>query len=277
MFDKVKIAWHGQHFGEEPPLVGTKEQGAGGIFFSGCNLLCAFCQNYVISQQGMGRFYSIEELADIMLDLQAEGAINIDLVTPTIWYKQIKEAINLAKENGLSVPIVWNSNAYEKVEIIKEMKGLVDVYLPDYKYSDDVLAKKYSKATGYSSLALDAIKEMREQVGDLICDGQGNAQRGLIVRHMILPNNVENSLGVLKKLAGISNSIHISLMNQYYPMHNASEFPELTREVSTQEFEIVYQKLIDLGFENGWVQDKDSAKFLIPDFTKIDPFEVVDN
>lgn len=260
--NKVKIAWWGKHTGEEPPLVP-----AGGIFFSGCNLHCAFCQNYQISQENLGKFYNIEELVEMMLKLQNDGAINIDLVTPTIWYKQIKETIILARERGLTIPIVWNSNGYERVEIIKEMAGLVDIYLPDFKYSDDEVAYKYSGIKNYSEIALSAIKEMYRQVGNF--DGK----KGLIVRHMVLPNNLANSFGVLQKIAELDKNIYVSLMNQYFPMYKANKFPELARVVSEEEFAQVYNYLQELGFENGWIQGEKSQENLLPDFTKDKPFE----
>lgn len=274
MNKKIKIAWWGKHTGEEPPLVESASTslstpnkfGAGGIFFSGCNLHCAFCQNYQISQGNLGKFYSIEELAEMMLNLQSDGAVNIDLVTPIIWYKQIKTAIILAHERGLTIPIVWNSNGYESVEIIKEMAGLIDIYLPDFKYSDDELALKYSGIKNYFEIALSAIKEMYDQVGNF--DGK----RGLIIRHMVLPNNLANSFGVLQKIAEIDKNIHVSLMNQYFPMHEADKFPELMRIVSEEEFNQVYDYLQELGFENGWVQGEKSQENLIPDFTKEKPF-----
>jgi len=263
---QVKIAWHGIHSGEEPPL-----SPAGGIFFSGCNLHCVFCQNYQISQQGLGKNYSVAELSDMMLELQKNGATNIDLVTPTIWHQQIKEAILLARKNNLKIPIVWNSNGYEDLKIIKAMEGLIDIYLPDFKYSDDDLALKYSGIKNYLSTATAAIKEMIRQVGNLKI-ANNTAQRGVIVRHLVLPNNLENSFGVLKHLSEIDTNIHISLMNQYYPLHQADKFPELCRVVSEKEFEQVYDYLLDLGFANGWVQGEKSQKNLIPDFTKLEPF-----
>ncbi|MFH0857557.1 MAG: radical SAM protein [Candidatus Magasanikbacteria bacterium] len=262
--DQVKIAWYGIHEGEEPPLCP-----AGGIFFSGCNLRCVFCQNYQISQQGVGKMYSVEELADIMLHLQKQGARNIDLVTPTLWYKQIKEAIILARERGLTLPLVWNSNGYESQEILQEMEGYIDIYLPDFKYSDDTLAYRYSGRENYCTTATQAIEEMLRQVGNF--DEQ--QMRGVIIRHMVLPNNLENSFGVLQKIASIDKNIHVSLMNQYFPMHNAGKYEELTRIVTEDEFEKVYQYLLDLGIENGWVQGEKSQENLIPDFLKENPFE----
>lgn len=272
MLDKIKIAWLGKHFGEEPPLVGNEKQGAGTIFFTGCNLACVFCQNYQISQQGIGAYYSIEQLADTMLELQKQDAVNIDLVSPTIWWKQIQKAILIAKEKRLKIPIVWNSNGYEKIETIKEMAGLVDIYLPDFKYGNDSVAFKYSNAKNYTQTAINAIKEMWEQVGQLKLNKNGLAKKGLIVRHLILPNNLQNSFKALEMLAQISTDIHVSLMNQYSPLFKASLFPEINQDLKDDEFEQVYKKFIGLGFKNGWVQEKTSSQSLVPDFTKKMPF-----
>lgn len=270
MARKIKIAWAGKHFGEEPPLSG--KQSAGAIFFSGCNLACVFCQNWQISQGGMGKEYSIEELADMMLDLQNNGAINIDLVTPTIWWRKIKTALQIAKSKGLTLPIVWNSNAYEQVAILKQMTGLVDIYLPDFKYGDDETSVKYSHAHNYSATATRAIKEMLGQVGHLQVDEDGNARRGVIVRHLILPNNVQNSLAALKILNNINPRLHISLMRQYFPLHRAKNYPEINRQITEQEFERVFDCLWELDLRNGWVQDEKSSAKFIPDFTKNVPF-----
>jgi len=266
MINKVKIAWFGLHNGEEPPLTP-----AGTIFFTGCNLRCVFCQNWQISQKNLGQFYSIDELAKIMLDLQKQGAVNIDLVTPTIWYKQIKQALILAKQKGLRLPVVWNSNAYETIKILQEMKGLIDIYLPDFKYSDDRLAFKYSKIKNYTEIATTAIKEMLKQVG-LLKLKNGVAQSGLIIRHLILPNNLDNTFDALEKIAEINPKIHVSLMNQYSPMYQTKNFPELTRAVSNDEFNQTYEyfKAVSL---HGWIQDGQSQKVLVPDFKKKNPFK----
>lgn len=269
----VKIAWHGKHFGEEPPLVGEPNQGAGAIFFSGCNLRCVFCQNHQISQGDVGKNVYVGDLAKIMLDLQKSGAINIDLVTPTIWWRQIKEAIFLAKRAGLKIPIVWNSNAYESSSIIKEMNGLVDIYLPDFKYADDELALKYSSVPNYLKISKQCIAEMLKQVGHLQIEN-GLCKKGLIVRHLILPNNIENSLRVLAVLTSIDKNIHISLMNQYHPMHEAKKFSELNRPLNRNEFEKVYNRLLELGFENGWVQEEESSECYLPNFAKQKPFNI---
>lgn len=265
--NQVKIAWYGKHLGEEPPLLP-----AGGIFFSGCDLRCVFCQNYQISQQGLGKFYSVEDLAQIMIKLQNVGANNIDLVSPNIWQKQIAEAIILAKAKGLKIPIVWNSNGYENLETTKDIAGLVDIYLPDFKYSNDELAYKYSGIKNYSARATDNIREMLGQVGHLKIV-EDKATRGVIVRHMVLPNNLENSFGVLKLLSQIDTDIHVSLMNQYFPVHKANLFPELAQTVTQEDFDKVYGHLLDLGFSNGWIQGEKSPETFVPDFTKINPFE----
>ncbi|MBN1695597.1 radical SAM protein [candidate division WOR-3 bacterium] len=268
---KVKIAWYGKHFGEEPPLVGKKPHGAGTIFFSGCNLRCVFCQNYQISQEKLGKEYSASELANIMVDLQDRGAVNIDLVTPTPWRRSLKESIILARESGLTIPIVWNSNAYETLHIIREMEGLVDIYLPDFKYADDKLAVRYSNAPKYSRLAEEAIKEMYRQVGNLRIKN-GVAQKGLIIRHLILPGYLDNSFAVLERIALIDKDIHLSLMSQYYPVYIANQFPEINRRLTEDEIKCVEAKRMELGLENGWTQEADSGEIFLPDFRKKNPF-----
>ena len=277
--NKVKIAWYGKHFGEEPPLVGSssvfpkeKRYGAGTVFFSGCNLRCVFCQNYQISQEEIGKEYSVRELADIMLGLQEEGAANLDLVTPTLYWRSLKEAIILARDEGLVIPVIWNSNAYEKLRIIQEMEGLVDIYLPDFKYVDDKLAVKYSNAPNYSRLAEEAIGEMYGQVGNLIVEN-GIAKKGLIVRHLILPGCVDDSIGVLTKIAGIDKNIYLSLMSQYYPAYRSYEFPEVHRRLTYDEVKYVSEKRIELGLGNGWTQEIDSGEMFFPDFRKGNPFD----
>ncbi|MDD4901649.1 MAG: radical SAM protein [Patescibacteria group bacterium] len=270
MNNKVKIAWFGLHLGEEPPLVGAK--GAGTVFFSGCNLHCVFCQNWQISQENLGKEYSVAELARIMLDLQKQGAANIDLVTPTPWRREIKQAIILAKKDGLRIPIAWNSNAYESAAAIKDLAGLIDIYLPDFKYGDDFAAAKYSRALSYAEVAEKAIREMYRQVGLLKVDKNGLAEKGLIIRHLILPDNLPNTFSVLEKIALIDKNIHLSLMSQFYPVYRAKDFPELNRQVSREEIEAAEKKKFELGLENGWTQEPDSSEIFLPDFTKLNPF-----
>jgi putative pyruvate formate lyase activating enzyme len=268
---KVKIAWFGKHFGEEPPLTGAK--GAGTIFFSDCNLHCVFCQNWQISHEAIGQEYTIEQLAEMMLKLQTDGVANIDLVTPTPWRRQIKEAIIIAKTKGLAIPVAWNSNAYESVSGIKEMDGLVDIYLPDFKYGDDEAAAKYSCAPKYSQVAQKAICEMYRQVGLLEVDENGLAKKGLIIRHMVLPGNLNSTFVALEKIAAIDKNIHLSLMSQYYPIYGAKDFPEINRPVSAEEIKAAEDKKWDLGLENGWVQEPDSSEVFLPDFNSNNPFK----
>jgi putative pyruvate formate lyase activating enzyme len=273
---KIKIAWHGLHFGEEPPLVGEAGTeggfGAGTIFFSGCNLHCVFCQNWQISQHGFGKEYSVEELARIMLDLQKQKAANIDLVTPTPWRGAIKAAVIIAKQQGLKIPVAWNSNGYESVAAIKDMEGLVDIYLPDFKYGDEEAAAKYSRAPGYPAVAEKVIREMYRQVGLLQVDENGLAKKGIIVRHLILPNNLTNTFLALEKIAAIDKNIHLSLMSQYYPVYHSAEFSELNRPVLVEETAAAEEKKLALGLEYGWTQESEAGEILLPDFVKSDPF-----
>lgn len=273
MDSKVKIAWFGKHFGEEPPLVGGKNQGAGMIFFTGCNMRCVFCQNYQISQQGVGRLVSVEELAKIMLELQKSGAINIDLVTPTLWRGQILAAIKLAKTEGLTLPIVWNSNAFESLEIIDAMRGYVDIYLPDFKYADNELAEKYSGVKNYFETARAAIRRMYEQVGNLQLNEQCVATRGLLVRHLVLPNAVANSTGVLNEIAQIDTLIYVSIMNQYNPVYRAAEWLEINRTVTPEEMRQVYDYAEFCGLKNGFRQEAGSVQPFTPDFSQPNPFK----
>lgn len=271
MQDQVLVAWQGKHFGEEPPLVGNSQQGAGTIFFTGCNLHCLFCQNYQISQQRVGRKYSIKQLAEIMLDLQNEGAINIDLVSPTIWWQQIKQAIVMARQQGLHLPIVWNSNGQESVLLLKQMKGYVDIYLPDFKYADDQLAEQLSGSAHYQSLAVGAITEMIKQVGVAQAD-QDIISTGVLVRHLIIPSQAVNSKKVLKIIHDQWPNVPVSLMSQYYPCYQANTIPEINRLVSRLE----YQEVLDYYYQlslSGFVQEYGNSKFYLPDFTQTNPFQ----
>lgn len=271
MKNNVAIAWWGKHFGEEPPLVGNSNQGSGAIFFSGCNLKCCFCQNHQISTSIEGTRISIEELASIMLQLQEQKAVNINLVSPTIWWKPLREALVIAHNQGLTLPIVWNSNAYEEVSMLKEFEGLVDIYLPDYKYSDDLLAKKYSAISHYSTKALRAIEEMNNQVGKLKTE-DNIAYRGLIVRHLILPNAIENSQKVLQQLATIRPKPSVSLMSQYNPTYKAIQYSEINRNITEYEWSTIKETYDTLNLE-GWIQDTESAKIFNPDFKNNNPFQ----
>ena len=252
--DKVKIALYSTHNFEEPCISG--EKGSGTIFFSNCNLNCVFCQNYEISQQVRGKEIEIEELAEIMLKQQEKGVENINFVTPTSYSIQIKEAIIIAKENGLKIPIVYNTNGYENVETLRELEGLIDIYLPDLKYYYNSLGKKFSKVDNYFEIATNAIKEMYRQVGRPILNEKGVMQKGLMVRHLILPNNIENSKRCLKWLKeNFNDKIYISLMAQYFPTYKAKEISEINRKLTPKEYEGIENYLYDLDIENGYIQE----------------------
>jgi len=262
---KLRIDLTSLHHGEEPCLSGS--QGSGTIFFSWCNLRCVFCQNYSLSAQGWGKDTDELELAKIMLSLQAQGAHNINLVTPTHYTPQIVAALHLAKGQGLGIPIVWNSSAYEKPEILKQLKGLVDVYLPDYKYGHGVYAQKYSQARDYPDVALAAITEMFSQVGTLQFDAAGLATRGLLIRILVLPNGLSGSQKVLRLLADtFGTELSLSLMGQYYPAGSASQFPELTRGITPREYAEVLNTAWELGFSHINTQELSSNDSWTPAF-----------
>jgi putative pyruvate formate lyase activating enzyme len=266
----LKIASIGPHHGEEPPLSGTK--GSGTIFFSNCNLRCIFCQNYQISQEGIGYFISEEELADEMLKLQKIGCHNINLVSPTHFGPQILKTLTIAKEKGLKIPIVYNSNGYDSVEMLKLLEGHIDIYLPDIKYSDNKKALKYSGVKDYVEHNRAAIAEMFYQIGNLILDNKGIAERGIIVRHLILPDDLAGSYESLKFLASLSKDIWISAMSQYYPCFRAIGHPILGRKITKEEYKRVMDWIEEFGFENVLTQEEDSADNYLPDFRKNDPF-----
>jgi putative pyruvate formate lyase activating enzyme len=247
-----KIASWNLHHGEEPPISGAR--GSGTIFFSGCSFRCVFCQNYPISQMGHGRGVTVTELADRMLLLQNKGAHNINLVTPTHFVPQIVEALASAVQGGLRIPLVYNSNGYDDVETLKLLEGIVDIYLPDMKYGEDSNAECYSGVSGYVKKNFAAVYEMYRQVGELQVDETGIAQKGLIIRHLVLPGNVANTREVLESIAQISSSIPVSLMSQYFPAHRAHAIPELNRKLSAEEYAYVTDILGSLGLENGWTQ-----------------------
>ncbi|KKR07453.1 MAG: Radical SAM domain protein [Parcubacteria group bacterium GW2011_GWC2_39_14] len=269
----VRIAWYGKHFGEEPPLVGDESQGSGTIFFSKCNLKCCYCQNYQISQENLGKDYSEDELVDIMIDLQKQNAVNINLVTPTIWWQTIVPAIKKAKKKGLTIPIVWNSNGYENVEVLKNVSDVVDIFLPDFKYGFNELGQKYSGVHNYTDIATEAIKYLNEIRPELILDENGIAKSGLIVRHLILPGQTESSLCAIDILSSINKKIYVSLMAQYAPIYKSTENNELRRTNNEEEVHKIFTYLTEKGMLNGWTQDLDATDCFVPDFTKQNPFE----
>jgi putative pyruvate formate lyase activating enzyme len=244
--DKPYVASWGPHFGEERPLVGRF--GSGTIFFSFCNLGCIYCQNWTISHLGEGNELSFEKLAVIMIELQQMGCHNINLVTPTHQMPMILHSIAIAAELGLEIPIVYNCGGYESIEALKILDGVIDIYMPDFKYSDPQMALKYSKAKDYPNVAKMAIKEMYRQVGDLIIDKRGIAQRGLLVRHLVLPEGIAGTKEVVRFIAEeISKNTYINIMDQYYPCYKAFEHPPLDRRITTKE----YTEAIRLAIEAG--------------------------
>lgn len=252
--DKVKIALYSLHKFEEPCISG--KNGSGTVFFSNCNLNCVFCQNYEISQLNKGREITINELANIFLKQQNENnAHNINLVSPTIYTYQIIDAIKIAKEKGLKIPIIYNSNGYEKAETLKKLEGYIDVYLPDLKYYYDELGVRYSKVNDYFEIAASAIKEMYRQVGEVKCDENGMIQKGVMIRHLVLPNHIENSKRVLNWIKkNLGDKVNVSVMAQYFPTYNAKT-TDLNRKLTKEEYAEVENYLYKLNLKNGFIQE----------------------
>ncbi|BEI61372.1 radical SAM protein [Blautia luti] len=247
------------HMWEEPCISGKK--GSGAVFFSGCGLRCCFCQNRDIAIGKSGLEITEDRLAEIFLELQEQGAANLNLVTGAHYVPQIIAALNLAREQGLRLPVVYNSSGYEKVETVKMLEGYVEVYLPDYKYAESNLAEKYSRAEDYPETAAAAIAEMVRQTGPAVFDEEGYMRRGTIVRNLILPGHTRNSIKVLEYLhRTYGNQIYISIMNQYTPVFEQKEFKELNRRVTQREYEKVLNAALELGIENGFFQDGETAR-----------------
>lgn len=251
--DTVKVALYSTHNFEEPCISGKK--GSGTVFFSNCNMNCVFCQNYEISQQGKGKEISIEELADIFIKQQEKDVENINLVTPTSYVPQIIEAIKISRGNGLKLPIVYNTNGYEKVETLKLLEGYVDIYLPDFKYSDDDLAKRLSKVDNYFEIVTEALKEMYRQTGKAVFNDEGIMQKGMIIRHLVLPNHVLNSRRVLKWINENMHEVYVSVMAQYFPTYKAKDIDDINRKLTKEEFEQIENYLYRLDLENGYIQE----------------------
>lgn len=260
------------HFWEEPCLSG--ERGSGAVFFSGCSLKCVYCQNYDISSKGVGKALSWERLSEIFLELQAQGANNINLVTPTHYLPQIRLALRRAADEGLRLPIVYNTSGYERVEVIRSLEGLVDVWLPDYKYHSPELARRYSGAADYVEAASAALDEMVRQAGEPVFAGAGEPVeegillRGVIVRHLLLPGQQEDTRAVIRYLyERYGDRIWISLMNQYTPLPHVAAFPELNRKITPQEYDAAIEYALSLGLENGFIQEDGTAEeSFIPPF-----------
>lgn len=263
--DKVRIALVSKHYFEEPCISGRN--GSGTIFFSNCNLNCIFCQNHDISQGGKGIDVTIERLAEIMLEQQERGANNINLVTPTMYVEQIIKAIDIAKAGGLNIPIVYNTNGYEEVETIKKLNGYIDIYLPDFKYFTNELAIKYSKAPNYFEKVTTALLEMQSQFDEYVFDGE-IMKKGMIVRHLALPNHIQNSKNVLKWIKeNLRKDIYVSVMAQYFPTYKAVGDELIGRKLSFSEYRKIEQYFYGLDIKNGYIQDlgKHEEEF-VPDF-----------
>jgi len=248
------------HFGEEPPISG--KNGSGTIFFTHCNLRCVFCQNYPISQMGQGKETSIEALVGMMLKLQEEKCHNINFVTPTHYMPEILEAVFLAKEKGLKLPLVYNCGGYESIEALKILDGVIDIYMPDMKYSDNAAAKKYSNAPDYFNINKKSVKEMYKQVGDLKIE-KGIAKKGILIRHLVLPDNLAGSRKIFEFiLKELSPDIYVNIMAQYYPFHSVGtrhalslqNFPKINRRITPREYSEAIKLAQEIGLTNGFRQ-----------------------
>ncbi|MBN1913487.1 MAG: radical SAM protein [Candidatus Omnitrophica bacterium] len=249
------------HHGEEPPVSGSR--GSGTIFFSGCNMRCVYCQNYEFSQSDKGKDVTANELAGIMLELQKEGVHNINLVTPTHVLPQILEALDIAVKKGLNIPLVYNTSGYEDKDVIRILEGIVDIYLVDMRYADRELSEKYSKAKDYPEYNREAVLEMHRQVGTAKIDEEGLIDKGLIIRHLVLPNNLSGTEEIARFLRDeVSQNTYVSLMSQYAPYYKAPDFSEINRRITLKEYLDAQKLLSDYGIENGWIQQAGGLKRL---------------
>lgn len=267
--DEIRVARAALHMWEEPCISG--EEGSGTVFFTGCNLRCVYCQNHTLSRSEIGKEVSVKRLAEIFLELQEKGANNINLVTGTHFALQIREAIDMAREQGLHLPVVYNCGGYESVQTLQMLDGYVDIYLPDFKYWDKESGRKYSSVADYPAVARAAVKEMVRQVGAPEFDERGMMRRGVIVRHLLLPGKVSEAQEIVRYLyEKYGDSIYLSLMNQYTPLPtlDKEKYPELSRRVTTYEYEKLVNFAIDLGVEHAFIQEGKTAKeSFIPPFT----------
>ena len=265
--DKLRVSRASLHFWEEPCISGTA--GSGAVFFSGCNLRCVYCQNCDISSGGVGREMNDDAVIRAFDQLVEQGAHNINLVTPTHFVHRLA---SLLEKYNSPVPVVYNCGGYESVETLRRLDGLVDIYLPDFKYADNTLASAFSNAPDYFERACEAIAEMNRQVGTLILDDSGVAVRGLIVRHLVLPGAVSNTKSVLRWIKeNLPAGTAVSLMSQYTPCGKAVDMPPLDRKISKYEYDIAVNEMLKLGFDNGYIQNRRSArKDFIPDFSALE-------
>lgn len=263
----LRVARAALHFWEEPCISG--EEGSGAVFFTGCNLRCVFCQNYQIARAKQGKEITVERLAEIFLELQKQKANNINLVTGTHYVPQIVRALESAKEKGLHIPVVYNCGGYESVSTLQLLEGLVDIYLPDFKYMDSKRAKRYSHAENYPQTAKAALKEMVRQQPEAVFDERGMMKKGVIVRHLMLPGGIKDSKAVVAYLyETYGNQIYLSLMNQYTPLPHVEGYPEINRKLKKFEYDRLVDYALSLGVENGFIQEGETAEeSFIPAFT----------
>lgn len=269
------------HYGEEPFLSGDKESGndngVGNIFFGNCNLRCVYCQNYEISQNHKTEIkneVTVERLAGMMTELQDRKVNAIGFVSPTHFVPQIVEAVNIAASKGLRLPLIYNTNSYDSAEVLRLLDGIIDIYLPDLKYSEDVYGYSYSKIKNYVSYSRDSVREMYRQVGSGLVTENGLLKRGLVVRHLILPNDIAGSYETLKFISDLDNKISLSVMSQYYPVHKALSVDLLSRNISEREYEKVFEWMDELNLENGFFQEFESQNYYRPDFfDRAEPFK----
>ncbi len=265
-YSTLKVARASLHMWEEPPI--CKDKGSGTVFFSGCNLRCVYCQNKEIALSQNGKTITKERLIDIFFELKEKGALNINLVTPSHYVYQIAECINLAKGQGFDLPFVYNTSAYEKAETLKILEGLIDIYMPDFKYWTKKTGKSYSNAPDYPEVAKMAIDEMVRQCHECIYDEKGVLKKGVIVRHMLIPKHVYDAKEIIKYLySTYGEKIIYSIMSQYTPMAHFEAYPELNRRVTKKEYNSLLDFCIELGIENAYIQDLHSAKeSFVPSF-----------
>lgn len=255
VFDKIKIARASLHMWEEPCI--STSCGSGTIFFSGCNLRCVYCQNYNISHNGFGMEIDVDRLVEIFFELKEKGASNINLVTPSHYVSLIREAIVKARSIGFDLPFIYNSSGYDSIDALEKLKGLIDVYLPDFKYIDDNVAYKYSNCKDYVSTVIEAIDYMYNDVGRVVFDEYGAIKKGVIVRVLVLPNYVDDSKKIIKYLySKYKDNIYISIMNQYTPMGNLDKYSEINRKLTISEYNEVVDYAISIGVSNAYIQEE---------------------
>lgn len=263
---EIKVARAALHYWEEPCISG--KQGSGTVFFSNCNLRCVFCQNHPISHQGVGKEIPAERLSQIFLELQEQGAHNINLVTPTHYVPQIIRSLEAARQKGLNLPVVYNTNSYESIETVKLLQGHIDVYLPDLKYFGNQYAKKYSGINNYFSNASQVVNEMFRQVGEVKFNKEGLIQKGVLIRHLMLPGLLFDSKKVVDYIYNhFGDSVYISLMNQYTPLYNADKYNEINRPLNPKHYDGLIEYCIALGIRNAYIQETGAAsEDFVPEF-----------